>query len=383
MRAAVITLALLAAAAPAAAHAADPYEEPLIEVHGFASPGFIVTTPGVNYLARSDGGSAEFSEVGINFTKQLTDELRFGLQLFARDLGDVGDYTPRLDWFYLDYRFSDWLGFRAGRVKVPFGLYNETSDVDAAHVPILLPQSIYPVQNRELLLAQTGAELYGYVPLGDAGALDYRVFGGTIFLPTDELAGGDFSDVTADVKYVTGARLLWETPLTGLRIGGSVITGEIDSTATAGQLGLLEVSLDATLWVASIELVAADLTAAAEYSRWLTDTASNQPLLVFPKETTSERAYVSLAYRVTDWFHPSVYYALQYPDVDDREGRESQQHDLALTLRFDVNPHWLWKLEAHYMRGTAALSSSLNGDTPMSELPWDWAAFMLKTTAYF
>ena len=30
------------------------------------------------------------------------------------------------------------------------------------------------------------------------------------------------------------------------------------------------------------------------------------------------------------------------------------QHDVAATLRFDINSHWLVKLEGHYMTGTAA-----------------------------
>ena len=94
-------------------------------------------------------GSFEFAEVGINFTKALSDRLRLGVQLFARDLGPIGNYDAKFDWFYLDYRLSDWLGLRAGRVKLPFGLYNEINDVDAARVPILLPQSVYSTRNRD------------------------------------------------------------------------------------------------------------------------------------------------------------------------------------------------------------------------------------------
>ena len=72
-----------------------------IEVHAFLSQGYIVST-GNNYLASSSQGSFEFTEAGINFTKQLTENLRAGLQLFARKLGPVGDYNVKFDWFYLD-----------------------------------------------------------------------------------------------------------------------------------------------------------------------------------------------------------------------------------------------------------------------------------------
>src|SRR6187399_37620 len=141
--------------------------EQALEVHGFVSQGFIKTTNN-NYLAKSERGSFEFVEAGVNFTKPLSDRLRVGLQLFARDLGPTGNYRPQFDWFYFDFRVADWFGIRAGRTKLPFGLYNETSDIDAARVPVLLPQSVYPQANRDFLLAQTGGEIYGYVPLGDA-----------------------------------------------------------------------------------------------------------------------------------------------------------------------------------------------------------------------
>src|SRR5437588_62671 len=83
----------------AAALELGPSESPLsVEVHGFISQGVLRTTAN-NYLARSDSGigSFEFTEIGINFTKSLTDRLRFGLQLFSRDLGPAGDYTAKAD----------------------------------------------------------------------------------------------------------------------------------------------------------------------------------------------------------------------------------------------------------------------------------------------
>ena len=53
----------------------------------------------------------------------MTERLRVGIQLFAYDLGKLGNYTERADWFYLDYRLKDWLGVRAGRTSatVRFG----------------------------------------------------------------------------------------------------------------------------------------------------------------------------------------------------------------------------------------------------------------------
>ena len=58
-------------------------------------------------------------------------------------------------------------------------------------------------------------------------------------------------------------------------------------------------------------------------------------------------------------------------------------NDVAATLRFDVTPNWLVKLEGHFMHGTGGLSSQLNDKKPLDSLTKNWGLFMLKTTAYF
>ncbi len=349
-----------------------------------------------NYLVESARGSLEFTEAGINFTKSLSEQLRVGVQLFARDLGPLGNYDARFDWFYLDYRFWDWLGMRAGRTKLPFGLYNETSDIDAARVPVLLPQSLYPTANRDYLLAQTGGELYGYVPVGALGQLEYRLYGGTVFFDTAE-ASSQIGEVS--VPYLGGGRLMWLTPLTGLSVGGSIQALRLDidylpppevvePAQTAGALpadfdGTVAVQVPAVLGVASLEYSANDWLVAAEYSRWRVSLKSDVPALLPESDSTSERGYLMTSYRLSRWFVPGVYYSVLFNDVKDRQGREAYQHDVAFTTRYDINQHWLVKLEGHYMHGTAALSTSLNDSKPLSELAEDWGLFLLKTTAYF
>ncbi|MGC4089623.1 MAG: hypothetical protein QM756_17395 [Polyangiaceae bacterium] len=372
--------------------------EPGIEVHGFVSQGFIKTSRN-NYLARSERGSFEFSEAGINFTKSLGDDLRVGLQLFARDLGPLGNYTPQLDWFYLDYRPRDWFGLRAGRTKLPFGLYNESSDIDAARVPILLPQSIYPVDHRDYLLAQTGGEAYGEVPLGDAGAAEYRLYGGTINMgPPAAAPTPGISVENLDVPYLVGGRLMWLTPVTGLQVGGSAQALRLDWTyriapelqtplQAAGLLptdlnGRLPVKFRVNLFVASLEFARDDWLLSAEYSRWTGEFESRAPALL-PGHVVNERYYIMGSYRVAPWFTPGIYYSVYHPNVDQRSGRENVQRDLALSFRYDLNAHWLLKLEGHYMHGTAALEESLNDGKKAKDLPENWGALLIKSTAYF
>ena len=380
-----------------------------VEVHGFVSQGFIKSTAN-NYLADSKRGSFEFSEVGINFSKQLSDQMRVGIQLFTHDLGPLGNYRTRFDWFYLDYHFFDWLGVRAGRTKLPFGLYNESSDIDAARVPVLLPQSVYPVSNRDFLLAQTGGEAYGNVPLGAAGSFEYRLYGGTVFYDT---ADATSASGTVSVPYIFGSRLMWQAPVEGLQLGVSAQKLRLDAALTlpadqvaafkmAGSLpadfaGPLKLQVPATLAVASAEYSAHDVLLAAEYSRWYVGAKSPFPVFSSP-DMVSERFYLMSAYHLTSWFTPGLYYSVSFANVDDRRGRSAPfgtppgtpaagrgayQHDVALTLRYDLNPYWILKVEGHFMHGTGGLQPALNDNRPLSALTDDWGVLLLKTTAYF
>lgn len=389
-------------AAAALSYSCDSAAQPLlasdgVQVHGFVSQGFIKSGQ-QNYLAESKRGSLEFSEAAVNFTKSFRENFRIGVQLFTHDLGPIGNYAPRFDWYYFDYRFRDWLGIRGGRTKIPFGLYNESSEVDAARVPILLPQSLYPVDHREYLLAQTGGEVYGRIPVEKLGGLEYRLYGGT--LSTDLPGSPPPGITTSNVEnpYVFGGRAMWLTPIDGLQLGASYQALRFDGVyhfapelsvalESAGYLppgsgGNLPLKFRVKMWVASVEYAANDLLVAAEYSRWIAGFESAAPRLL-PTHVVNERYYVMASYRVAPWFTPGVYYSTLYDNVEQRTARDHYQRDFAVSLRYDLSEHWLFKLEGHYMSGTAALESSLNEGKAKNELAKTWGVFLAKFTAYF
>jgi hypothetical protein len=388
VRTVIACIAVLGVAAPARADdEPEELDDNALQIHAFVSQGFLKSTHN-NYLANSKSGSFEFFEAGINFQKQLTERLRVGLQLFSRDLGPLGDYKTKLDWAYLDYHWRDALGFRAGRIKLPFGLYNDTSDIDAAHPTALLPQSVYPAQNRDFLLAQTGVELYGYRNFGRPGALDYRAYAGTIFIDLgSQPPGSPFAVADLTIPYVVGGRVMWEPPTEGLRIGASVQRLRLDMNVLDLRDPAMPVpvtaTIPATLAVASVEYTVDDVLFAAEYSRWYTSVASSNPMVIPEGDQTAERAYWLAAYRPRPWLQPSVYYALYYPQIHHATGVSARSHDAAAAIRFDLTSYWSLKFEAHYMRGTAGLSTTLNPGFTLDQLADHWALFVVKTTAYF
>jgi hypothetical protein len=386
----------------------DAFEIPAIALHGFVSQGAFVSTEN-DYLGRSERGSFEFLEAAINVSSQVTDRLRIGAQLFTRDLGPIGNYTLSLDWAYLDYRLRDWLGLRAGRIKIPFGLYNEFIDIDAARLQILPPQSVYSVRNRDILLAHTGFSLYGSSALGAAGALDYHAYAGALFVDPNSSAlvvRGAVELDAVDTKYVAGGQLFWRTPVTGLRVGGSLLHTNLAfhfsvDTLTRMQLvmaGLVPTDFDGSfvygyrdinLGIGSAEYMIGNWTFSAEYSRIAFDIYSTIPMVFPPTDRNSEGLYGMTSYRPVERLEVGAYYSLFFVDADDRDGsgegftesHRAYQKDLAVTARFDVNDSWLWKLEGHYMDGTGDLIDDDPADP--DNLASKWGFFLVKTTLTF
>jgi hypothetical protein len=373
-----------------------------MQFHGFVSEGGFISTSN-EYIGTSSRGSLKMLEAGANFSVQLLDQLRVGMQLVVRDVGTLSEDLPRFDWAVADYRFQSWLGLRAGIIRLPLGLYNEYEDIDAARTAILMPQSLYPIRNRDALISHTGFALYGDLSLGAVGALDYQAWLGTLSIPRSalDLAGATLN--STDTKYVTGGQLFWRPPIPGLRVGGTFMQASIDFDLTldasvlsqviaagalpAGSDGKLLISQSpTTFWVASAEYIQGDWLFAAEYGRWLKHQQTSLPQLIPTVDEDSERFYAMATYRLSSAFEFGTYYSVTHADVHDRNGSDPKykenfwafQRDLAASIRFDVNEYWLWKLEAHYINGVSELQPSKNPNPDQY-----WGLFLFRTTVTF
>ena len=139
---------------------------------------FSIPTRTVGTVRALPTAAPHWTEAVVNLSVQPTPKLRVGVQARYFLLGDYGNKIS-LDWAQIDYRANQYLGFRVGDVKTPTGLFNETQDIDPAHLWALLPQSIYPIASRDSLLDHYGGVIYGSVSLGEHSKIEYRGFGGT------------------------------------------------------------------------------------------------------------------------------------------------------------------------------------------------------------
>ncbi len=87
------------------------------------------------------------------------------MQLLSRQAGESSKGGIRIDYGFLDYTAitseAKEFGVRLGRIKNPFGFYNDTRDVPFTRPSILLPQSIYFDRARNLAMASDGVQFYG------------------------------------------------------------------------------------------------------------------------------------------------------------------------------------------------------------------------------
>ncbi len=362
-----------------------------VDIHGFVSQGYMKSDK-YDFLADTEDGTFQFNEIGINFSADLTEKLRLGIQFFARDIGELGNNDINLDWAFADYRWKDWLGLRAGKIKSPLGFYNETRDIDMLRTSIFLPQGLYSETWRDTFMALQGIGIYGDIPLNVMGNLSYQIQHGT-----KNRDQGSFERI--DVKDVSVAALKWETPLEGLQIGGSLLKEDVSfDVKTAGAPGyggdmLMTIEYTYTPKVFSLEYIWRNLTFSSEYAviSWEYETRmTGVPGILNSGKLKAEGCYASLSYRFTDWFELGTYYSVYYGDKDDKDGESyvaqgqadyrAWSKDAALTARFDINENWTLKLEGHSMDGTALLPIR---SPSYEDLGKNWFLFAAKTTFSF
>jgi len=364
-----------------------------VVIHGFVSQGYIQTTSTNQYPVGNSGGkgSFNFDDYAVNFVKQVSPELRVGMQFYAQDRGTYGDNTIGIDWAYGDYHYRDWLGFRVGKLKIPLGLYNTSRDNDALRNPILLPQGVYSDYYRDLTNSIQGSGVYGNTDLGSAGRLSYEFNMGTLPINKESTLSKAQGATAAGSGPTYNIGLEWKPPIDGLRVAATGLWSKYTSHSYWVPPTATDWSMDPWIQKAiSIEYIYNNLTLAAEYTTidfdLNPDTSISSSTI---SNWRSESWYVSGAYRFTDWLEIGTYYNEYYSDKQHHDGSsyatyyypdayDMYQKDLALTVRFDPAQNVVLKLEGHIIEGVG-----LNWlQSPYSQVK-NWRLFAAKATFNF
>lgn len=380
-----------------------------------------------NYLGDTKDSLDLFSnEVTINGAHRFTSGVRFAAQVYGYKLDTFRDVT--LDFAQFDYSFNESFGIRVGRGKQAIGLYGETQDIDIIRPLALLPLNAYPKTMRTNGSSYDGAAVYGSIALPGAGSLDYHVYGG---IPAryraddpwlrvmNDTAPTNVTDVE-DLGRVIAGSLYWNTPLEGLKVGGSVArtTGTelktvmrtgADLAMAAGDVRLMPTRFPPGMWdnviagkpavmnqdavthlVGSAEYTRGDWVFAAEYRTTTVNSASILPVL--GPGSYSNRAdnfYVMATWQATPKWQFAAYYEEGYANTHDRNGRtfrtipahHAWTKETCVAASYSLTKWWLLKAQFHYIDGTALLSGRYNAG--ITQWKPEWTYLVLKTTISF
>ena len=349
---------MLAVALGAAQAGAQGLDHTDLQLHGFAVQSF-VRSDGNNYLGlNSDAGSLQWTEAAVNVNDQVSDKLRVGVQFHLTRLGAFGGDGVTVDWALGDYSMTQWLGVRAGKVKIRWGLFNDTQDADPGYLWSLLPEPVYGIDQRATNLAQYGAEFYGRVPLGHTfGNLDYSAYYGDFFYATNDGYAANFTQQGLTFVGQAGGKtpgfdLRWAAPVKGLTLGGSLMMYDSAGTLTNGTFRQPLAFWPTYYAQYSHKRLFADWQY-VKLVQYQTVTLTGSSAATSVQDTRSW--FVMGGYHVTNKLQVGSYYT-RYVNASstDRSDPANYFHDTAISGRYDVDPHFYLKAEGHFIRGNGS-----------------------------
>jgi hypothetical protein len=354
-------LALVLGAIPAAAQSLEDLN---IQIHGYATQGFLYSTQNNLFTTQSSNGSPAWDEAVMNVSAQPIPKLRVGVQARYFMLGNYGNNIT-LDWAMADYKFDDRFGIRAGKTKTPSGLFNEIQDIDPSYTFALLPQGVYSIASRNSLLSQYGGVVYGTLKLNQLGKLEYRGWGGERAITADD---GNFlpaKEAGTTLPYgldgtTIGAALHWRTPIDGLMIGASdnhnaKKSAPIVNTPTTGAS---QTATNGTQTVPAYSQVFLfskyernKVLVAGEFEKAdPTQIAALTGKPVSTARTDTYSWYTMVTYKLTGKLTAGSYYLQEFNRAA-ALGPKRYLKELTISGRYDFNQFLYAKFEEHLMNG--------------------------------
>ncbi len=392
----IITTAALFAATTINAGMSD-----IVDIHGFVSQGLLVSNKNTFLADNSREGSLELREMGLNFQKEVGDRIRVGAQLLSRDVGVYGNNKVVLDWAYGEFKIHDMLRISAGRVKNQLGFYTDVQDFDFLTPWALLPSYFYDKGLRSLSANTDGIKVSGNIDVKKGGSFDYSFTYGFLDLgkETDIEAYGKTLGVdlsNASVKNTFLTHLMYNTPIEGLKVNLSHLylndlsykdvpkgTNPFNGNAITAD------AIQSNHWFfAGLQYQHSYFDIVAEYHLRATKgdvTVFNMPISPTIQSMTikmdadtivRQGGYIGLNIKPIDWFSFGGYYQMYWHDthISDNEGDNANpviselsetsniNNDVAITASFNILGNFILKVEGHFVKGTAMLSTEQNPD---------------------
>jgi hypothetical protein len=339
-----------------------------LQIHGFVTQGFIYSSQNNLYTMNTSSGSGQWTDAAVSVSDAISDNFHVGVQLHVYQLGTLGGPNMQIDWATGDYRVNEKAKFVAGKVKTVWGLFNDSQDVDTVHLFVLLPESMYQIDNKNYTLSHYGGDYYGSIGLGKhRGSLAYRGYAGYRSL---DLNGGYARSIgntvgaeTSGGGNVFGGDIRWRAPLKGLIVGGSLLVSGLNGVGPLGSFHIPYGSFPD----AYAKFEKGKIMGASEYRRtngqFLIHLNNvdpfGYPAPVIPFDNQSQfddkAFYVMGSYRLTQKIQAGGYYSDFWNAAPTASSHvpANYSRDWVVCGRYDFNSYFYAKLEGHFISGTA------------------------------
>lgn len=368
------------------------------QIHGFFSQGLFSSSGNNVYGKSKDSVSAGLTEVGLNLSYQALNNLSFAIQgLYRRageSTGSEGDFS--LDYAFMDYTFfihqQGRFGVRTGRIRNPWGLYNETRDVAATHPTIFLPLAYFE-RSRSLFISMDGGQFYSDYNT-DYGDFTFT-FNIGLSNPADKelllavtnnpnVQGDLYSELSylANINYdINNGKYILAFSYVNLNLA-------YEGTAT-DPYKELEIKINS--FIASAQYNGEKFSLTAEYALQWND-FNNDPIHQ-DSSPIGEHWYVQTGYRILDNVQLTLRYDSSVVDISDRKGKSlaasnpflpahiGYTQDIVFGTRWDITPNWMLRAEYHRVQGASTLSSFDNPD--ITSIAKNWNIYALQVAYQF
>lgn len=368
-----------------------------LTLNAFINQGY-VNSPDNPYYGEKDG-SFEFRDLVLNANWHVNENIRFSGQVLNRTVGKIEKSENSVDYLLVDFTLAAesnyTTGFRLGRNKIPFGLYNSARDISMTRPGVVVPESTYFEEYRDLLLSTNGINLY-YDSFNEFGIFQFEAYAGsrdvsdrTLERYSSDFSGsGTYESKGFSVNFVPNI----EHDITlnfSLLDSTSKVTGE----AAYGFVTLpVQFDFEGQFKIASIQYNLQDWIFTTEYV--LADTISTIETPfgeISNKNIQSEGYYFQAEWLINQSFTALARYDEYFINNQDRDGSASATAQIPANNFFakglTVGGRWLinsnLSLTAEYSKktGTAGIETTKNYD--LNNLKKDWNLFRAELTYQF
>lgn len=302
-----------------------------ITVNGYLSQAYAISD-GNQILGIPKQGTADYRTAAVQMRADMTPQDTFSVKLRHERIGEspFQAFQPdvALDWIFYEHKLGD-SAIKVGRVKIPFGLFNEVRDVGTL-LPFYRPPTDFYGSGSFTTQTIDGALVSHAFNLGRGWRLDGDLYYGNWEFVASESEGVFKSKARNSV----GLELGLDTPLPGLRIS----VGEMSYTVVKEEAGGT-VTTPSKSYHASLEERYGRLVAHVEYKYRHTADAK------------ISSGYVHLGLQLTDHLTLNGQAERSHTVIDELPDGVDQDDDRALGVNYAFRGNLVLKLEHHWSRG--------------------------------